>query len=85
MSPDWSDLEAVIEYLEANPEIAQGIAQRQRETMVDRGYLSQAAEVCYWRRLIRSWSETVRWDKAEWSEGMRWETFSLLEKTTYEI
>jgi len=52
--------------------------------MVGRGYLSQAAEVCYWRRFIKSWGETVRWDEGQWSEGMRWETFSLLGKTTYE-
>ncbi|KAG0650419.1 hypothetical protein D0Z07_2927 [Hyphodiscus hymeniophilus] len=83
--PDWSDLEAVIGYLEANPATAQGIAERQRETMVARGYLSQAAEVCYWRRLIRSWSETASWEESEWEDGMRWETFSLLGKTTYEV
>jgi hypothetical protein len=83
--PDWSDLEAVIEYLEANPKIAKDIARRQREMMVERGHLSQAAEACYWRRLIREWSETVRWEEGEWAEGMRWETFSLLGKTTYEI
>ena len=85
MAPDWSDLEAVIEYLETNPRIAQDIAARQKETMVKRGYLSRAAEACYWRRLIRSWGETVRWDESEWGEGMRWETFSLLGKTTYDI
>jgi hypothetical protein len=83
--PDWSDLEAVIEYLETNDAIAQSIAARHRDTMVTRGYLSQAAEACYWRRLIRSWSETARWDESEWEKGMRWETFSLLGKTTYEI
>ena len=85
VSPDWTDLEAVIEYLEANPAIAQGIATRQRETMVGRGYLSEAAEACYWRRLIRSWSANVGWDESEWAEGMRFETFSLLGRTTYEI
>lgn len=85
MRPDWSDLEAVIEYLEAYPDIAKGIASRQRDLMVGRGYLSQAAEVCYWRRLIRMWSETVRWSEGGWEGGMRFETWSLLGTTTYEI
>ena len=74
----------MIAYLEANPELAKGIAGRQREIMVRRGYLSAAAEACYWRALVRGWSEVVRWREEEWGEGMRWETFSLLGKTTYE-
>ncbi len=52
--------------------------------MVKRGYLSEAAGTCYWRQLIRSWSETVGWDESEWEEGLRWETFSLLGKTKFE-
>jgi hypothetical protein len=74
----------VIEYLEANPTTAQEIAERQRQMMVKRGYLSEAAGTCYWRQLIRSWSETVGWDESEWEEGLRWETFSLLGKTKFE-
>jgi hypothetical protein len=82
--PDWSDLEAVIHYLESNPDIAKGIARRQREMFVQRGYLSEAADVCYWRRLIRGWSEMATVEPTEWGEGMRWETHSLLWKTTYD-
>lgn len=72
-------------WLEANPNIAKGIAKRQRDLSVTAGYLSSAAEVCYWRSLIRSWNEVARpgktWDEA--GDGMRWETFSLTAKTSW--
>jgi hypothetical protein len=86
VSPDWSDLEHTIAWLEENPDVAHGIATRQRKMNVDGGYLSSAAEVCYWRSLIRGWSEVVKlgktWDNS--SEGMRWETFSLTRKTKWD-
>lgn len=84
--PDWSDLEATILYLRQNPEIAKGIAQNQRELMVNGGYLSEAAEACYWRSLIRAWSKMVRTSESKgekgraWGEGTRWETYSLIEE-----
>jgi hypothetical protein len=31
--PDWSDLEAIVAWLRAHPEIAEGIAERQREVV----------------------------------------------------
>lgn len=91
VAPDWSDLEATISYLEAHPDIAKDIAQRQRKMMVDDGFLSPASETCYWRALIRAWSSVARtdvdekwgkWDDEgpESGEGMRWETFSLTGK-----
>jgi len=81
---DWSDLEDTIKYLRQNPEIAKGIAQRQRDMMVSEGYLSEAAEVCYWRGLIKGWSSMARVDEGEWEQGMRWETFSLVEKVNFD-
>jgi len=70
-------------WLRANPDVAKGIAKRQRDS-VKRGYLSEAAEVCYWRALVRGWSEVVRLDDARWKveggEGLRWETFALLQR-----
>lgn len=79
VAPDWSDLERTVRWLEANPGVAEGIARRQRELFVGRGYLSPAAEACYWRALIRGWSEVVRYDSAEWAgrELVSWETFAL--------
>ncbi|KAJ9132505.1 O-glucosyltransferase rumi, partial [Coniochaeta hoffmannii] len=79
VAPDWSDLERTVRWLEDNPRVAEGIAARQREVFVGRGYLSPAAEVCYWRALVRGWSQAVRYDVAEWEgrEAVSWETFSL--------
>ncbi|KAL0778077.1 hypothetical protein CaCOL14_005730 [Colletotrichum acutatum] len=62
VKPDWSDLEATVRWLEKHPDVARGIARRQRALFSDRGYLSPAAEVCYWRALVKSWSRAVRVD-----------------------
>lgn len=80
VKPDWSDLEDVIQWLEEHPREAEGIARRQRETFVDGGYFSPAAEMCYWRALIRGWSEVARWDAEEvqaLGEGQTYEAFVL--------
>ena len=81
---EWNDLEATIQWLKANDKIARNIARRQRVGLVDNGYLSEAAEVCYWRGLIRAWASVAKPSDKEWSvgggKGMRWETFSLLGK-----
>lgn len=80
VKPDWSDLEDVIHWLEEHPREAEGIARRQRETFVDGGYFSPAAEMCYWRALIRGWSEVARWDAEELQalgEGQTYEAFVL--------
>ncbi|KAM3068494.1 hypothetical protein ACMFMG_009633 [Clarireedia jacksonii] len=90
VKPDWSDLEETILYLRRHPEIASGIAQRQRDTF--KRYLSPAAEACYWRALIRGWSQVARpnyedgsagnWNVGgvDLDEGMRFETYALLGK-----
>jgi hypothetical protein len=80
VASDWSDLESVVGWLENHPRVAEGIAARQRELFVGGGYLSPAAEVCYWRALVRGWSKVVELeDEGEWAgvEGVRWETFAL--------
>lgn len=80
VAPDWSDLGEVIGWLEDHPEVAEGIARRQRETFVDGGYFSPAAETCYWRALIKGWGEVVRVDEselAEIGEGQTFEAFVL--------
>ncbi|KAI3326162.1 hypothetical protein HD806DRAFT_438423 [Xylariaceae sp. AK1471] len=81
VAPDWSDLEATVAWLEAHPQIAEGIARRQRSLFEDGGYFSPAAEMCYWRGLIRGWSEVVRIDEGAFDdlEEMTWEEFSLKE------
>ncbi|KAL0942571.1 DUF821 domain-containing protein [Colletotrichum truncatum] len=84
VNPDWSDLDATISWLEDHQEVARGIAQRQRALFVGRGYLSPAAEVCYWRALIRGWSQVTRADKAIWenAEAVSWEEFSVRPDST---
>lgn len=84
VKPDWSDLEDTIMYLRDNPDVAERVARNQRESIVERGYLSPAAEVCYWRALVRGWSGVVRGDESwEGVEGVRWEGFSLTGKTKW--
>lgn len=65
VAPDWRDLEATIAYLRANPDVARGIAKRQREMVSEYGYLSSAAETCYWRALMRGWASVVRTEGVE--------------------
>ncbi|KAI0813415.1 hypothetical protein GGR55DRAFT_576317 [Xylaria sp. FL0064] len=81
VAPDWSDLEATMAWLEAHPRVAEGIARRQRALFADGGYFSPAAEMCYWRGLIRGWSEVVRVDEGAFDdlEEVTWEEFSLKE------
>jgi len=74
--PDWEDLEEVITWLEDHPEVAKGIAERQRETFEGKGYLSSAAEACYWRALIRGWAEISRPIGEGWNaKGVPYEQF----------
>lgn len=86
---DWSDLEDTILFLQGNPDIAERIARNQRSVMVDGGYLSEAAEVCYWRALVRGWNEVVMLDDETWGRegerevGVRWEAFSLMGKVAW--
>ncbi|KAK7187134.1 hypothetical protein DPSP01_004043 [Paraphaeosphaeria sporulosa] len=78
VSSKFEDLEEVIMLLRAHPEVAQRIARNQRETVVERGYLSAAAEVCYWRALIKTWAvSVVKGDEWEKDIGERYETWLL--------
>ncbi|KAK4195914.1 glycosyl transferase family 90-domain-containing protein [Triangularia verruculosa] len=81
VKPDWSDLEETVRWLEGNQEVAEGIADRQRELFVGGGYFSKAAEMCYWRALVRGWAGVVRPEGGEeaWEgeEGVGFEEFSL--------
>lgn len=92
VAPDFSDLEATVMWLEAHPAVAARIARNQRELFVRGGYFSPAAESCYWRRLLRGWSEVVmlggRYSDeeggdggvgTEWDEGTPWEVWVVRE------
>jgi hypothetical protein len=54
---DFSDLEEKIEYLIANPEEAERIADNSVRTFRDH-YFAPAAEACYWRALIQGWAQS---------------------------
>ncbi len=43
------------------------------------GYFSPAAEVCYWRALVRGWSKVARYDEEEWERkpAITFEAFTL--------
>lgn len=79
VEPDWSDLGDTVAWLEENPAVAEGIAQRQRELFHGGGYFSPAAETCYWRALVRGWARMARTEGQGWEEieGVTFEAFSL--------
>ncbi|KAI1131462.1 glycosyl transferase family 90-domain-containing protein [Nemania abortiva] len=79
VAPDWSDLRDTVAWLERHPDVAAGIARRQRDLFVGKGYLSPAMETCYWRALLRAWSSVVRVEGEGWEDwpGVSWETFSV--------
>lgn len=79
VAPDWSDLGDTVAWLEAHPDVAEGIARRQRDLFVGGGYFSPAAEACYWRALIRGWAKMARTEGQGWedAEGVTFEAFSL--------
>ena len=84
----WKDLEETIKWLRENDGVAKGIARRQRESFVESGLLSEAAEVCYWRGLISGWKSVAGLRDEKWrdesAEGMRWETFALTDSVRWE-
>lgn len=83
VDPEFADVERLVDWLREHSEIAQRIAQNQRETVVGGGYLSIAAETCYWRALLQGWSKTALVDEQEWRhmEVQRYETWLLKEVT----
>ncbi|KAK4159335.1 lactation elevated protein 1 [Cladorrhinum sp. PSN259] len=79
VSKDWSDLGATVKWLEEHPQIAEGIATRQRELFVGGGYFSPAAETCYWRAMIRGWASVADAKGEGWEDakGVTFEKFIL--------
>ncbi|KAF2198908.1 hypothetical protein GQ43DRAFT_138441 [Delitschia confertaspora ATCC 74209] len=54
-SPDWANLDAIMEFYTTNPDVGEWIAGNAWELFHKR-YLTSAAVTCYWRRLITSWA-----------------------------
>lgn len=53
---DFSDLEEKVQHYLENPEEAERIIENARTRLRDR-YLTPAAQLCYWKKLIRGYSE----------------------------
>ncbi len=78
VASDWSDLESTIAWLEAHPAVSERVARRQRDLFVGGGYFSPAAEACYWRALVRGWSQVATVDERDWrDQGTPFEAFVL--------
>ena len=90
VSRDYSDLESQMQKLLADDARAEKIADNNVKTFRDR-YLSPAAETCYWRKLIRTWSEVseppVPWEGQEGTmdwKGVPAEDFLMMHATEWE-
>jgi hypothetical protein len=56
-------------WLRNNEETAKGIAYRGRDMMARTGFLSEAAESCYWRSLIKGWASVAIEDDDDIDDG----------------
>ncbi|KAJ5201986.1 CAZyme family GT90, partial [Penicillium cinerascens] len=83
---DWSDLENKMDWLLSHEKDAQRIADNNVKVFRER-YLTQAAEVCYWRRLIRQWAKVSDFKPEFYKEdetgnkvwrGLSFESFMLM-------
>lgn len=54
----FENLEEQVDYFNKNLDQAQRIADQARHTFRER-YTTPAATACYWRKLMRTWAETV--------------------------
>ncbi|KAJ5293232.1 uncharacterized protein N7443_009185 [Penicillium atrosanguineum] len=83
---DWSDLEDKMNWLLSHDEDAQRIADNNVKLFRER-YLTQSAEVCYWRRLIQQWAKVSDFEPEFYKEdedgqkvwrGLSFESFMLM-------
>lgn len=88
---DWSDLEREMQHLLSHDEEAKRIADNSVHIFRER-YLTSAAEVCYWRRLMREWKQAIDFEpeffkmangKKEW-RGISVESFLLMGEVEYD-
>ena len=61
LNKDWHDIESKIRHLQGWDSLADRMAKNSVQTFRER-YLTPAAEVCYWRRLFKGWSEVVAFE-----------------------
>ncbi|KAI9661912.1 MAG: hypothetical protein M1821_009152 [Bathelium mastoideum] len=65
---DHSDLKARMDYYTTHTDEAEKLAEESVRVFRDR-YLTPAAEVCYWRRMFRSWRDLMSWEPRICEEG----------------
>jgi hypothetical protein len=91
VSRDWGDLERKMIHLLDHTEEARHIADNSVRMFRER-YLTPAAEVCYWRRLMREWKQVLDFEpeffklidgKKEW-RGISVENFLLMGEVEYD-
>lgn len=88
---DWSDLEEKMEWLLKHDNDAKRIADNSVKIFRER-YLTPAAEVCYWRRLIQEWARVSDFEPELYEEydgkkswrGVDVERFFLMQSTRWE-
>lgn len=89
---DWEDLEEKIEYLNGHEKEARRIADNNVKIFRER-YLTQSAEVCYWRRLIREWAAVSDFEPEFYKKdeegnlvwrGLSFESFLLMRKMEWQ-
>ncbi|KAJ5085842.1 CAZyme family GT90 [Penicillium argentinense] len=89
---DWRDLEEKMEWLLSHDDEAEKIAENNVRTFRER-YLTQAAETCYWRRLIWAWSEVGDFEPEFYKvdengervwRGLSFESFLLMRKMEWQ-
>lgn len=85
---DWSDLEAKVVKLLANPKKAEKIAENQVKVLRDR-YLTPAAQACYWRRLLQGYGSVSFEPRFFEEDGETWravpfESVAMVRKTSWD-
>lgn len=85
VNEDWSDLQETVRFYLENPYEAERIANNSVRMFRDH-YSTPAGEVCYWRRLFKSWG-SVTDDPGPLTleeRGRSWESFVLMGKLDWE-
>lgn len=89
---DWEDLEEKISWLRKHDKEAKRIADNNVRVFRER-YLTQSAQVCYWRRLIQEWASVSDFEPEFYKKdaegrdvwrGLSWESFMLMRKMEWQ-
>lgn len=79
----WQRLPEVMEKLRENPEKVKQIAENSWNGFRNR-YLTPAATSCYWRQLLRRWSEAQQYEVEMEDDYIPYESFMLMGTTDWQ-